>query len=65
MSDKETLRHFVTVLAGATLSEEEWRQLEAQAEALQAGLERLDALDLSAAEPAVEFGCSEDNGHGK
>ena len=65
MSDKETLRHLVTELAGATLSEEEWRQLEAQAEALQAGLERLDVLDLSAAEPAVEFDCSEDDGHGK
>lgn len=65
MTHKETLRYLVTEMAGATLSEAEWAQVEAQSEALQAGLQALDALDLSAAEPAVEFGCSEENGHGE
>ena len=65
MPDKETLRYLVTEAAGATLSEAEWAQLEAQAEAMQAGLKALDSLDLSAAEPAVEFDCDEDDGHGK
>lgn len=65
MTHKETLRYLVTEMAGATLSEAEWVQVEAQSEALQAGLQAMDALDLSAAEPAVEFDCSEENGHGK
>lgn len=65
MSDKKSLRYLVTEVAGATLSEAEWGQLDAQAEALQAGLARLDELDLSDAEPAVEFGCNEDDGHGE
>ena len=65
MPNKETLRYLVTEVAGATLSEAEWAQVEAQSEALQAGLQALDALDLSAVEPAVEFDCSEDNGHGE
>ena len=65
MPSKETLRYLVTESAGATLSEPEWEQLEAQAEALQNGLKALDALELSAAEPAVEFDCAEDDGHGK
>lgn len=65
MTHKETLRYLVTQMAGATLSEAEWAQVEAQSEALQAGLQALDALDLSAAEPAVEFDCSEENGHGE
>jgi hypothetical protein len=65
MTNKETLRYLVTEMAGATLSEAEWAQVEAQAEGLQAGLRALDALDLSAAEPAVEFDCSEENGHGE
>ena len=65
MTHKETLRYLVTQMAGATLSEAEWAQVEAQSEALQAGLQALDALDLSAAEPAVEFGFSEDDGHGE
>jgi hypothetical protein len=65
MTNKETLRYLVTEMAGATLSEAEWAQVEAQAEGLQAGLRALDALDLSAAEPAVEFDCSEENGDGE
>lgn len=65
MTHKESLRYLVTQMAGATLSEAEWAQVEAQSEALQAGLQALDALDLSAAEPAVEFDCSEENGHGE
>ncbi len=63
MTNKETLWHLVTETAGATLSEAEWAQVEAQSEMLQAGLKALDSLDLSAAEPAVEFDCSEENGH--
>ncbi len=65
MTNKETLRYLVTEMAGATLSEAEWAQVETQAEVLQTGLRALDALDLSAAEPAVEFDCSEENGHGE
>ena len=65
MLDKEMLRYLVTETAGATLSDAEWAQVEAQSAALQAGLQALDALDLSAAEPAVEFGFSEDDGHGE
>ena len=65
MNHKEALRYLVTQMAGATLSDAEWAQVEAQSEALQAGLQALDALDLSAAEPAVEFDCSEENGHGE
>ena len=65
MPNREILRHLVTEMAGATLSETEWAQVEAQSEALQAGLQALDALDLNAAEPAVEFGFSEDDGHGE
>lgn len=65
MTHKESLRYLVTQMASATLSEAEWAQVEAQSEALQAGLQALDALDLSAAEPAVEFDCSEENGHGE
>ena len=65
MTNKETLRYLVTEMAGATLSEAEWAQVEAQAEVLQTGLRALDALDLSAAEPAIEFDCSEENGHGE
>ena len=65
MTHKETLRYVVTEMAGATLSDVEWAQVEAQSAALQAGLQALDALDLSAAEPAVEFGFSEENGHGE
>ena len=65
MTHKETLRYLVTEMAGATLSDAEWAQVEAQSKALQAGLEALDSLDLSAAEPAVEFDCSEENGHGE
>ena len=65
MLNKETLHYLVTETAGATLSEAEWAQVEAQSAALQAGLQALDALDLSAAEPAVEFGFSEDDGHGE
>ena len=65
MTNKETLRYLVTEVAGATLSEAEWTQVETQAEVLQTGLRALDALDLSAAEPAVEFDCSEENGHGE
>ena len=65
MTNKETLRYLVTEMAGATLSEAEWAQVEAQSEVLQAGLKALDSLDLSAAEPAVEFDCSEEDGHGK
>ena len=53
MTNMESLRYLVTETAGATLSDAEWAQLEAQAEGLQAGLKALDALDLSAAEPAV------------
>ena len=65
MPNKENLRYLVTETAGATLSESEWAQLEAQAEALQAGLKALDSLDLRAAEPAVEFDCAEGDRHGK
>ena len=65
MPSKETLRYLVTESAGAALSEAEWAQLEAQAEALQNGLKALDSLDLSAAEPAVEFECAEGDGHGE
>ena len=65
MTHKETLRYLVTEMAGATLSDAEWAQVESQAEVLQAGLQALDSLDLSAAEPAVEFGFSEEGGHGK
>ena len=32
MTNKETLRYLVTEVAGATLSEAEWAQVEAQAE---------------------------------
>ena len=39
MTNKETLRYLVTEMAGATLSEAEWAQVEAQAEGLQAGLQ--------------------------
>ena len=65
MTHKETLRYLVTEMAGATLSDTEWAQVEAQSEALHAGLQALDSLDLSAAEPAVEFDCSEEDGHGE
>lgn len=65
MPNKETLRYLVEESAGAALSEAEWEQVEAQAEVLQAGLQAMDSLDLSAAEPAVEFYCAEDDGHGK
>lgn len=65
MTYKETLRYLVTEVAGATLSEAEWTQVEAQAAGLQAGLQALDTLDLSAAEPAVEFDCSEEDDHGE
>jgi hypothetical protein len=65
MPNKEILRYLVTEMAGATLSEAEWAQLEAQAEGLRAGLQALDALDLSAAEPAVGFDCSEEASHGE
>ena len=65
MTNKETLRYLVTEMAGATLSEAEWAQVETQSEGLQAGLKALDALDLSAAEPAVEFDCSEEENHGE
>ena len=65
MTDKETLRYLVTEMAGATLSDTEWAQVEAQSEGLQAGLQALDALDLSAAEPAVEFGFAEEDDHGE
>ena len=65
MTNKETLRYLVREMAGATLSEAEWAQVEAQAEVLRAGLQALDALDLSAAEPAVEFGFCEEDGHGE
>ena len=64
MPNKETLRYLVAEVAGAALSDAEWQQVEAQAEVLQSGLQALDALDLSAAEPAVEFDCAEDDGHG-
>ena len=65
MTHKETLRYLVTEMAGATLSDAEWAQVETQSEGLQAGLQALDALDLSAAEPAVEFGFCEENSHGE
>ncbi len=65
MTSKETLRYLVTEMAGATLSEAEWVQVEAQAAGLQAGLKALAALDLSAAEPAVEFDRSEEDGRGE
>ena len=65
MIHKETLRYLVTEVAGATLSEAEWAQVETQAAALQAGLQALDALDLQTAEPAVEFDCSEENSDGE
>ena len=65
MPNKETLRYMVEEAAGATLSETEWALLEAQAKALEDGLQALDSLDLSAAEPAVEFACAEGDGHGK
>ena len=65
MTHKETLRYLVTEVAGATLSEAEWTQVEAQSAGLQTGLQALDALDLSAAEPAVEFDCSEEDDHGE
>jgi len=65
MPNKETLRCLVTETAGATLSDAEWTQLEAQAEALEAGLKALDSLDLNAAEPAVEFDCTEEDRHGE
>lgn len=65
MTHKETLRYLVTEVAGAVLSEAEWAQVETQSAALQDGLQALDALDLSAAEPAVEFDCSEEDDHGK
>ena len=60
MTHKETLRYLATEMAGATLSDAEWTQVEAQSEGLQAGLKALDALALDAAEPAVEFGFSEE-----
>ena len=65
MPNRETLRYLVTEVAGAALSDAEWQQVEAQSAALEAGLEAMDSLDLSTAEPAVEFGCAEDDGHGK
>ena len=65
MTHKETLQYLVTEMAGATLSDAEWAQVEAQSEALQAGLQAMDALDLSTAEPAVEFGFAEEDDHGK
>ena len=65
MTHKETLRYLVTEMAGATLSDAEWTQVEAQAEVLRTGLQALDALDLNAAEPAVEFGFCEEDGHGE
>ena len=65
MPNRETLRYLVTEVAGAALSDAEWQQVEAQTEALQTGLEAMDSLDLSGAEPAVEFDCAEDDGHGK
>ena len=65
MTNKDTLRYLVTEMAGATLSDAERAQVETQSEGLRAGLQALDALDLSAAEPAVEFGFSEENGHGE
>ena len=65
MPNTETLRYLVTEMAGATLSDTEWAQVEAQAETLQAGLKALDSLDLSAAEPAVEFDCTEEDRHGQ
>ena len=63
MTHTEALRYLVTEVAGATLSEAEWAQVEAQSEGMRAGLQALDALDLSAAEPAVEFDCAEEDGH--
>ena len=54
MTHTESLRYLVTEMAGATLSDAEWAQVEAQSEVMRAGLQALDALDLSAAEPAVE-----------
>ena len=65
MTHTEALRYLVTEMAGATLSEAEWAQVEAQSEGMRAGLQALDALDLSAAEPAVEFDCAEEDGHGE
>ena len=65
MTHNETLRYLVTEMAGATLSDAEWAQVAAQSEMLQAGLQALDALNLSAAEPAVEFGFCEEDGHGE
>jgi len=65
MPNGETLRYLVAEVAGAALSDAEWQQVETQAETLQAGLEALDSLDLSAAEPAVEFDCAEDDRHGE
>ena len=65
MPNKEALRYLVTESAGATLSDAEWAQVEAQAAAMEAGLKALDSLDLSAAEPAVEFDCTEENRHGQ
>ena len=65
MPNRETLRYLVTEVAGATLSDSEWEQVEYQSGVLQAGLEAMDSIDLSAAEPAVEFGCAEDDGHGE
>ena len=65
MPNKETLRYLVTEMAGATLSDAEWAQVEAQAAAMEAGLTALDSLDLSAAEPAVEFDCAEEHRHGQ
>ncbi|MCY4564574.1 MAG: hypothetical protein OXE40_08865 [Gammaproteobacteria bacterium] len=65
MPNKETLQYLVTEMAGAALSDAEWAQLEAQSAALEAGLTALDSLDLSAAEPAVEFDCTEEDRHGE
>ena len=65
MTSKESLRDRVMEMTGATLSEAEWAQVEAQVAGLQAGIKALDALDLDAAEPAVEFDCCEENGHGE
>ena len=65
MPNKETLRYLVTEMAGATLSDAEWAQVEAQAAVMEAGLATLDSLDLSAAEPAVEFDCTEEHRHGQ
>ena len=65
MPNKETLRYLVTEMAGAALSDAEWALVEAQAATMEAGLKALDSLDLGAAEPAVEFDCTEEDRHGQ